>query len=249
MFSTSMRYAHFVVNNHSSLDYGIKITYPFNLSHSTVDISATTIPGHSGDLLTNNHRYNNFTQTINILVQKPPRYTTWSQLAIDINNWLIADKYQLFYFSNLGDWVLEGYLAQALTLEPQDDLQAIGTISLNCKPYMKRKDGLIFVPITTNTKIFNSEKESAEPILHVVGKGNIKIAINGNSYYLNNVADEIFIDSEQEWIYHHKFDENMAMHAIFPNNDFPKLLPGNNDISISGKYTKFEYKANWRRLA
>lgn len=249
MFSTSMRYAHFVVNNHSSLDYGIKITYPFDLSHSTVDISATTIPGHSGDLLTNNHRYNNFTQTINILVQKPPRYTTWSQLAIDINNWLISDNYRLFYFSNLGDWVLEGYLTQALTLKPQDDLQAIGTISLNCKPYMKRKDGLIFVPITTNTKIFNSEKESAEPILHVVGKGNIKIAINGNSYYLNNVADEIFIDSEQEWIYHHKFDENMAMHAIFPNNDFPKLLPGNNDISISGKYTKFEYKANWRRLA
>lgn len=247
-FNEEVQYAQFVMGDHSSLDFGIQIKYPFTLSHPTMDVSAVSIPGHSGDLLSRNHRFNNFTQTINLYVRKPPGYDTWSRLAADINNWLIGDTYQLFYLSNLREWVLEAYLTQPLALEPQNDLEASGSITLNCKPYMKREDGLNFIPLNSALPIVNTEVETAEPTFHIVGKGDIRLSVNGDNYYFNNIEDEIYIDSEQEWIYRHNFNENMAMHAVFPNNNFPTFHPGDNGVFIFGNYSKVEYKANWRRL-
>ena len=113
---------------------------------------------------------------------------------------------------------------------------------------MKREDGLEFQSVNTALPIVNTEVEIAEPLFHIVGKGNIRLAVNGENYYFNNIEDEIYIDSEQEWIYRHKFDENLAMHAVFPNNNFPTFHPGDNSVFIFGNYSKFEYKANWRRL-
>lgn len=237
-----------VVNHKSSLDFGVYIQYPVALVHTIPDVTPTSIPGHSGDLITNNHRFQNITQTFNVYANKIDKYDTWSHLSLDFNNWLIGDTYQPFYLASMHEWYWEAYMSAPLTLTPQNDFEATGSFSINCKPYLRRTDSLKFRPVPQ--LVTNTTTEYSEPIFHIVGNGDFTITINGQDFKLSGVDGEIFIDSEEQWIYKHDINENRASTAIFPNNDFPLLKPGQNTIKLSsGSATKFEYKPNWRKLA
>ena len=239
--------AQIIVNQHSTLDFGVYLQYPIVLAHPQVDLNPVQIPGHSGDLLANNHRFQNITQTFNLVIKKPSKYITWSSLSLALQEWLVSDTYQTIILDTLHGWYWEGYLSSPPVITPTNDCDATGSISFNCKPYMKRIDSIDFEPVPS--MFFNTTDSIAEPIIHIVGNGNFTINVNGTNYELIDVSEEVFIDSEQSWIYQHDEIQNRASWAHFPNNDFPILKQGQNTISITGNYSKFEYKPNWRRLA
>ncbi|MCZ3844170.1 phage tail protein [Lactobacillus mulieris] len=235
-----------IVKNKSSTDYGVFIQYPFTLVNTLPEITAVQIPGHSGDLLTNNTRFQNVTQTLNLYIEKPQEYETWSSLSMAIQDWLYSFDYQPIIISSLNDYYLEGYMSQAPVITPQDDMVATGSVAFNCKPYLKRIDDIDFRSVPST--VIGIETINAKPIFHIKGSGVLTLTVNGQKYVLNGVDDEIFIDGEKEWIYKHDLNQNRMPLAQFPNNDFPELVPGKNTISLSGKYSLFEYKPNWRRL-
>ena len=229
-------------------DYGTYIQYPLVIAHASPELSPVSIAGHSGDLLTSNHRYPNITQTFNLYATTEAGYETWSHLSLDINQWLVSETYQPIYINSQNDWRWEGYLSQPASFTPQNDFEATASISFNCKPFMKRLDGAEFKPIVS--PVINTEQIFAEPTFHIIGNGDFVIEVNGQDYKLNGVDGEIFVDSEMQWIYKHSMNENRSSLAEFPNNDFPILIPGENTIALkSGTASVFEFKPNWRKLA
>jgi len=241
--------AELVVNGKSSFDYGIAITYPYVIAHPEIDVSPVSILGHSGDYLTNNHRYKNTTQTLNLYVTKPEEYSTWSQLSGDINQWLTSDKYIDIHLTNLHEWYLEGYVSTPLVLTPSEDSDniATGSIAFDCKPFMKRVENIHYEDVPET--IINNTNFDAEPIFHILGNGNFTVTLNDLDYKIIDVDGEVTINSEEQWTYKSNYSENMSSKVRFPNNDFPVLKVGKNTIKISGNFTKFEYKPNWRRLS
>lgn len=243
--------AKLIVNEQSTLDFGVYIQYPIVITHPQVDVTSNAIPGHSGDLLTKNHRFQNISQSFTLYAtRESTKYSTWSQLSMAINDWLVSDKYQPLYLDTMHEWYWEAILSQPANFTPQNDSEATATVTFNCKPYMRSTDSMKFRPLPSSQKVINKQQESAEPIIHIVGSGDFVLSINDQDFKLNGVDGEIFVDSEEQWIYKHDFKENRASCAVFPNNDFPSLKPGENKIYLkSGTAQKIEYKPNWRRLA
>ena len=236
------------VNGQKSDEFGIQILYPFTPVHPQYDIASVAVPARSGDLLTSNLRYQNFTQTFNIYAEKPAKYTTWSQLSYSIQEWLTCTGYERISLSSMFPWCWEGYLNAPITLTPESDHTATGVISFACKPFLKREDEVDWLPVPNKMPITNEEIFSAQPLWHIVGSGDYTLTVNDTDYQLTGIDDEVYIDSEHFLVYK-SLKESRAGNARFTNHDFPELKPGDNTVKLTGNYTKFEYKPNWRRLA
>lgn len=238
-----------IYHDRSSQDFGAYVNYPLAPISAKRDISNVSIPGLSGDYLNDNLKFQNATQSISFTVLRPHKYTSWFEWLLDFQDWLIQKnntfKYEQIRLSMWREYTYIGYVSDAPTMTIINEQRATVTINLNCKPFLMRTDGLIFrnVPnIVTNTEIYNSQ-----PVFHIIGSGDYILTINDIDYKLFGVDDEIFIDSENYLIYK-SLNENRSTVAQFPNNDFPILKAGTNHISLTGNFSKFEYKPNWRRL-
>lgn len=235
-------------NNRSSAEFGAFLLYPFNLVHAKRDLSGTSIPAVNGDYIIDNLKYTNVVQQLTFFVQRPLQCETWERLEMAFLDWLTPQteyrEYEPFYIDFLDPYHWLGFLSETPAWTIQTSTTAQVTVTLSCKPYVRYYDSeFIRVPST----VVNTETIPAQPIFHIVGTGDISLKINGLTYQLNPVDDEVFIDCENFLVYK-SLTQPRGTIAKFPNNDFPVLKTGENKISITGKVTKFEYKPNWRRL-
>lgn len=236
------------VNGHGSDEFGIQIQYPYAPVHPQYDISGVAVPARSGDLLTSNLRYPNFTQTFNFTSKKPAKFHTWSELSYSIEEWLACTDYENISLSSMFPWCWQGFLNEPIKLTPESDDTATGVISFACKPFLKREDEMDWQPVPSKMPITNEEIFAAQPLWHIVGSGDFTLTVNGTDYQLTGIDGEVYIDSERFLVYK-SLKESRAGNARFTNHDFPELKPGDNTVQLTGSYTKFEYKPNWRRLA
>lgn len=77
-----------------------------------------------------------------------------------------------------------------------------------------------------------------KPYLKINGSGNITLTINNKSIILTNIIDYIEIDCECEEVY--KDSENCNNKANC--NEFPILIPGENNIDFIGDVSEVQIK-------
>lgn len=235
----------------SSREFGAYINYPLNFVQANRDLSTTPINGVSGDYIEDNMRYQNISQTIVFTVIRDALlWKTWEEIEFAFYDWLKPKnvehytEYEPFYVELLNPFHYMAYLSAAPQWEITNQLKAQVTITLACKPYLVRGDEhFVDVP----AKVHNYENINAHPLWHIVGSGAMTLNVNGTDYKLTTVDDEVYIDTTRFLVYK-SLEENRIGNADFPDHDFPELVPGDNKIKLTGSYTKFEYKPNWRRL-
>ena len=75
---------------HSSLEFGLLITEKGSYKGASRDITYTSVPGRSGDLITDNGRYNNVDIPYKLaLLNNTER--EFAELAHQIKGWLLAE--------------------------------------------------------------------------------------------------------------------------------------------------------------
>ena len=86
-----------------------------------------------------------------------------------------------------------------------------------------------------NEKIFiNQGHFPIEPIITLYGNGNIELSINGEVTIIENVENQVMINTE----YMLCFDENSNNKLRDMSGSFPKLLVGENEIKVSSNVSK-----------
>ena len=235
-------------NGRNSTEFGARVIYPFNLVHAKRDLSSTSIPGVSGNYIIDNKKYSDISQQITFIVERPTFYQTWEELEFDFEDWLFPQtdytEYQPFYFDFLEPYHWLAYMSDAPVWTITDATTAQVVVSLTCKPYLVYGE-TEFEDVPSI--ITNTERISASPVWHIVGDGAVTLTINDKDYKLTNIDGEIYIDCTRFLVYK-SLTEFRGVVAQFPNHEYPILNPGENTVSLSGKYSKFEYKPNWRRL-
>ena len=83
----------------------------------------------------------------------------------------------------------------------------------------------------------------AEPIITVIGSGEITLIVDMTIVELSDVNGEITIDSVLQEAYSGMTPMNGCM-----SGDFPTLPPGNSTISWTGNVTFLKVEPNWRYL-
>lgn len=125
-----------------------------------------------------------------------------------------------------------------------------GNISKEIRKYGELQVDFIVKPFMTdispssitfleNEKLFiNQGHFPIEPIITFYGSGDIQISINGEITTIEDVENEVTIDSE----YMVCFDKNLNNKLRDMSGNFPKLSVGENDIEVSNNVAKVTIK-------
>lgn len=225
---------------HSSLEYGLLITEKGSYKGAQRDITYTSVPGRSGDLMTDNGRYKNVKIPYKLALLNT---TAWDfdELARLIRGWLLAEQ---GYFPLWDSYDGKYYRLASYTNEVdiEQELRSVGKLSLsfNCKPFKYSFEGQRTVEMTAAGTLYNAEQYESKPYIKVVGSGTITLAINSSSVTLSSVDEYIELDSEMLNAYKGTAAANNQM-----SGDFPVFAPGDNTISWVGNVTRLEIVPRW----
>lgn len=231
----------FMFKDHSSLEFGLLISDKGSYKGASRDISYTSVPGRSGDLITDNGRYKNIKIPYNCtLLNNTER--AFVELTHQIKGWLLAergyfplwDSYDKKYF-RLGSYSDE--------VDIEQELRDLGEVKLsfNCKPFKYSFEGQQPVVFTAAGTLYNAEFYPSAPYIKITGSGTVTLTVNNDSFTFTDIDEYIEVDS----------DIMNAYKGIQPQNNkmsgaaFPTLLPGNNVISWAGDVQRLEIVPRW----
>lgn len=231
----------FMFKQHSSLEFGLLISEKGSYKGASRDISYTSVPGRSGDLITDNGRYKNIKIPYKCtLLNNTER--EFVELTHQIKGWLLAeqgyfplwDTYDKKYF-RLGSYSDEVDIEQELR-----DLGAVN-LSFNCKPFKYSFEGQNAVIFTAAGTLYNAEFYPSAPYIKITGSGTVTLTVNNDSFTFTDIDEYIEVDSDIMNAYKGTTPQNNKMTGAA----FPTLLPGSNVISWVGDVSQLEIVPRW----
>lgn len=220
-------------NGRNSLDFNIGIISRTGILGSAErDVASLSIPGRDGDFIVDNGRYKNVSISFeSYIVPDSPQFKDEYELfklCQYIKDWLVVIGYYKLRSSKQPGYYRLARLSNKLDIS--DVYFQVGKCTLNfdCYPYMYSDAGDIEVVLNNgqNQELFNNEDVESKPIIHVVGNGSVTITLNEEQYIVNDIVDEIYVDSEREIVYSNNGIEYGKLQAT----KFPVLAVGENRI-------------------
>lgn len=226
---------------HSSLEFSLLISEKGSYKGASRDISYTSVPGRSGDLITDNGRYKNIDIPYKFSLLNDSELS-FAEITHKIKGWLLSesgyfrlwDSYDSKYFR------LASYSDE---VNIEQELRDTGTLSLtfNCKPQKYSLEGENTVILTAAGSLYNDEFFPSAPYIKIVGSGTITLTVNNNSFTFTDINEYIEIDSEIMNAYKGVVAQNNKM----TGSGFPTFLPGNNTIAWTGNVERLEIIPRW----
>ena len=184
---------YFIYNDKSSEDFNIKIKNINNLSSPQRSIEKISVLGKNGELVIDNGNYENFILTIECYLNCSSEDK--NVIAREIKRWLQSDfLYKKLILSNDVEFYYEAYCDTKLDFEYVSSNFESFLISFSCKPYKKEANENI-ITITESINIYNNYMPS-NPLIKVVGSGDVTVSINNQELILKGLEDEIEVDCE-----------------------------------------------------
>ena len=235
---------YFIYDNKNSKDFNIKIKSINNLSSPQRSIEKILVPGRNGELILDNGNFENFILTIECYLNCSSEDK--NAISKEIKKWLQSDfSYKKLTLSNDVEFYYEAYCDTKLDFEYVSSNFESFLISFSCKPYKKEINEDI-ITITESINIYNNYMPS-NPLIKVVGSGDVTININNQKLILKGLEDEIEIDCESMNAYK-KVNDNIVLLNNKMYSDFPILEAGENQISFEGNVSKIEITPRWAVL-
>lgn len=225
----------------NSLNLCLYISEKGSYKGAARDITYTSIPGRSGDLITDNGRYKNITIPYKLTLLNNSKYE-FSELAHKIKGWLLSesgyfrlwDSYDKKYFR------LASYSDEA---DIEQELHDLGSLSLSfeCKPFKYSFEGQNAVEFTATGELYNAEHFPSLPYIKIIAAGAVTLYINNTAVSFSDIDEYIEIDSEMMNAYKNGVSQNNKMISTA----FPTLSPGVNSISWVGNVEKVIIIPRW----
>ncbi len=235
-----------IFNGVSSLDCHVQVEHPPGYETPERDYEVTHVPGRNGDILMDKGSFKNVTRTYQIAVCGSAE--SFAGMANQVSEWLhsvagyarLEDSYEPEYYRIAmyeGSVEIENLFAKA----------GRASISFNCKPQRFLKSGEQTVRFVGKGKIFNPTRFMALPVITVKGSGRGILNVGGFTVSISDIAASITINCDIQDVYSGTQNRNSAV-TFMTNRVFPKLSPGDNEISYSGGITSVEVIPNWWTL-
>ena len=200
-------------------------------------IERFSIPGRSGDIVTNEDAWENVTQSYSIYVSaEGPGLSIIADKAVQ---WLMVPGYHILedeYDYNtfrLASFLGPNNLANTLNMFGR------AKIEFDCWPQRFLKSGARPLRMAQNTILVNPSIYTAEPLIVVHGAGTGVLSVGDYQVVISD-CDEITLDCRDEDAYRDVSNLNTAVEG-----EFPKLPAGNSQVSWSGGITAVDITPRW----
>ena len=232
-----------IFNNKSSKDYDIMVEKMPDYEIAEKDYDIIHIPGRNGDILVDKGSYKNVPRRYQLSIGSLEKDFTY--MAIKLSEWLQSTGY-----SRLEDSYEPNYYRLAMYQDSgtiENILESAGkiTISFNCKPQRFLKSGEKKTIFLNNGTIYNYTNFDSLPIIIVNGIKDGEIRIGKYTIIISSIDSSLTINSEIQDVYTGTINKNSTINLI---NGYPKLIPGENEISFSGGITSLEVIPKWWTL-
>lgn len=228
-------------NGISSEEFGIHVETPPNYEMPERNYETISIPGRNGDLMIDLGSYKNVDREYNISFGE--ECGDFTVLASQIPRWL----YSGYGYQRLEDSYEPEYYKMAVVKDAMSVANILrqagrATITFNRKPQRFLKIGDNDIIITKATRIHNPTQFDSLPLITITGTGNGEVNIGGYTVKITGLSSDITIDCELQESYTGTLNVN---NKVALSSYYPKLIPGDNDISFSGGITKIIIKPRW----
>lgn len=232
-----------IFNGVSSQDLHALVQEPPEYVFPEKDQTSTHVPGRNGDIVVDDGTWQNVNRKYNIAIDA--RKFSYAEVASKLVQWLhstsgyarLEDTYEPDYF-RMAMYKESGSISNIYSKAGQLD------VVFDCKPQRYLKSGEKTDDINTNTVYYNPTGFSSNPKIVVHGSGSGVISIGQYTININNILDAMVIDSEIQDTYKGNINCNSRVSIL----NYPKLVPGNNNISISGGISHIEITPRWWTL-
>lgn len=234
-----MEQYYFIFDDFSSAELGIKIKKWNKHNLPSLDIEKVHIEGKNGDLLIDKGSYQNKLIEIECIVKE-----NLDETIDRLKAWLSSVKgYKRLIFSDDEEFYYEASFSNSIDFDIITKTLGEFVIIFDCKPF--RKSAFDEVITLSEAKTIHNYWCQSEPLIKVVGDGDITVNINNQELILKGVQSEIIIDSELYNAYKLDITNNMVNENNKMYSDFPVLEKGENNISWTGNVTKLEINPRW----
>ena len=227
--------------DHSSLEFGLLINSKGSYNGASRDVTYTSVPGRSGDLITDNGRYKNIKVKYKLtLLNKSER--AFVEITHQIKGWLLAEQGYFRLWDSYDDkYYRLGSYSDEVDIE--QELRDLGEVdfSFNCKPFKYSFEGQKPVVFTKAGSLYNAEFYPSSPYIKITGSGTVTLTVNNDSFTFRDIDGYIEVDSDIMNAHKGTEPQNNKMSG----GGFPTLLPGNNVISWVGDVEKLEIVPRW----
>ena len=206
------------------------------------DIEKVKVAGRNGELLLDNHRYNNVKLSYPAIIRDNflKHYQDFMDFILSNKGYMrIEDSFNPDIFM-LGIYTGE---ADAKKVERYGK-DGVFNITFDRKPEKYLKSGEFPIEITSNTSIFNQYRTEALPLVRVYGTG--ALTIGDITITINSVNDYVDIDCETQDAY--KGTTNCNGNITLNNGEFFRLKSGENAITKENTITKIVVTPRWWTL-
>lgn len=226
-------------NSISSNDYGVVVQRRPNMIHAARSVDSVTIPGRNGDLLIDNNRFNNYTQTYEVYCKSTRGLI--QEAVTSFSAWLLSPA----GYRRLEDSYESDYYRMARFVGPVDAENLINTfgtceLQFDCQPQRWLKSGEETITVLTSAyRLSNPTDFDARPLIRVYGTGTLTV---GSRIVEINACDT-YVDLDCEL--QDAFKSGTNCNGDIEVGEFPILSPGTNNIQISGSITQLTITPRW----
>jgi len=225
------------ISKDSFVDYGILIEKRPVIPKPARNINYIEVPGRNGSLRVDDLTY----KDLIIPFKCGFKDDGIANKADVIKAWLDGGEGPLI-LSNQPDKYYLAHVSDQFDIAQEWKVFGRFLVNFRCKPFKYSTNNTPIALVNAGVLI-NPGTVTSEPVILVMGSGNITLMVNGTAVNLVSVVGSITIDSVLRDAYNGSVLQNNQMAS-----DFPVLVPGNNTISWTGTVTSVQVTPNWRWL-
>ena len=232
-----------IFNGISSQDLHIQVQTEPDYDFPEKDYEVTHVPGRNGDIVIDQGSWQNVSRKYNLAMDAVK--ISYTEVASKIVQWLhSASGYARLEDSYEPDFYRMAMYKDAGSISNIYNKAGQIEVEFTCKPQRYFKSGEVADIFTTSTEYRNPTDFPAKPLIKIHGSGSGTVGIGTYTVTINDILDRMIVDSEQQDTY--KDQTNCNSKVSIP--EYPKLVSGNNVISISGGVTSIEIIPRWWTL-
>lgn len=237
---------YFTYNGRSSEKFGLHIEKKDVFSAPEYDVSFTSIPGRSGDLIVSNRRFANISVTYTVFLARK-NVAALSDTLREVKGWLYSepDRYHEISDSYDTGYIRYGVISGSLDIEEQFNKLGSFTVTFNCKPFKYSTEGLRESSVESGGILYNREAFTAKPIITLKGSGDFSLTLQSSGYNktwnFKGISNGIVCDSEQMNFYY----GTTLLNDKVTGEGFPELPPGRTTLTVNRDVSEIKVIPRW----
>ena len=232
-----------IFNGISSNDLHIQVQTEPDYDFPEKDYEVTHVPGRNGDIVIDQGSWQNVSRKYNLAMDAGK--ISYTEVASKLVQWLhsasgyarLEDSYEPDFY-RMAMYKDSGSISNIFNKAGQIDVE------FTCKPQRYFKSGEAADIFVASSEYRNPTDFPAKPLIKIHGSGSGVVGIGAYTVTINDIIDGMIVDSEQQDTY----KDQMNCNSKVSITEYPKLVSGNNTISISGGVTSIEIIPRWWTL-